>query len=102
MGKLWLQVNCITIFFFAQCADLHSVGGTFKKQNTLRRLGALKVSPEGFVYWKGRWTIALMQFCDNALVATDAQPQEYQQVVEEVCNVLEEIFVQCGCADEGT
>ena len=38
----------------AHTAKLHSVWGAYNKQIKFWQLGALKVSPEGFVYWEGR------------------------------------------------
>ena len=63
----------------------------------------MKVSAEDFVYWEGRWTVALMQFRDNLLLETNAEPQNYQRVVEEVRNVLQDrlgIHVRCECAND--
>ena len=89
--------------FSAQSADLHSVWGAYKRRNRFRQLGALHVSPEGFVHWVGRWTIALIQFRANVLLATDAPRTDFQEVVEEVRGVLEEVWgipVRCDCAND--
>ena len=49
------------------------------------------MSPEGFVHWVGRWTIALIRFRDNVLLATNAPRTDFQEVVEEVRGVLQEV-----------
>ena len=50
----------------AQSAELHSVWGAYNKQIKFWQLGALKVSPKGFVDWEGRWILkggGLLHYC---------------------------------------
>ena len=56
VGKLWSRDLCIPMggSFSAQSADLHSVWGAYTGRQEFRRLGALTISPEGYVLWKGR------------------------------------------------
>ena len=45
----------------------------------------------------------MKQFHDNVLMAINAQPDNYQRVVEEVRNVLQEVWgipVRCDCAND--
>ena len=55
------------------------------------------------MHWVGRWAIARIQFRDNVLPATDAPRTDFQEVVEEVRGVLEEVRgipVRCDCAND--
>ena len=45
--------------FSAQSADLHSIWASYKGKQAFRSLGTLHVSQEGYVFWTGRWKIAL-------------------------------------------
>ena len=89
--------------FSAQCADLHSVWAAYKKCNAFRRLSALKVSQEGFIYWEGCWTVVLGQFRDNVLLATNAPVAACRELIQEVHHILPEVWsipIHCNCADQ--
>ena len=103
VGKLWSRDLCIPMggSFSAQSADLHSVWGAYTGRQ--ERLGALTISPEGYVLWTGRWRISLCQFRDNILMATDARVEDCREVVSLVKSVLERVWglpVECNCADK--
>ena len=105
VGKVWSRDQCIPMggSFSAQSADLHCVWSGYTGRSIFRRLGALNIAPEGYVFWVGTWTIALCQFRDNVLLATDASPDDCIAVVSLVRGVLEEAWglpVECACADQ--
>ena len=105
VGKVWGRDQCIPMggSFSAQSADLHCVWSGYTGRSIFRRLGALNISAEGYVFWVGTWTIALCQFRDNVLLATDARPDDCIAVVSLVRRVLEEAWglpVECACADQ--
>ena len=63
----------------------------------LWRLGALLVTPEGYVFWTGRWKIALCH------LETSAEPHECREVAMLVKGVREEVWqlrAECTCADD--
>ena len=88
--------------FSAQSAALHSIWGSYRGRHAFKCLGALNVSPEGYVFWTGRWKIALCRFRDNILMASDADPVDCKKVVALVKSVLEKVWklpVECLSAD---
>ena len=67
VGQLWGRDKCIPMggSFSAQSANLHSIWAAYKGRQEFRRLGALNVSPKGYIYWTGKWKVAMCQFRDN-------------------------------------
>ena len=91
VGQLWRRDKCIPMggSFSAQSADLHSIWGAYNGRQGFRRLGALNISPEGYVHWTGRWQVAMCQFRNNILVASNANPSECRELVSLVKSVPE-------------
>ena len=105
VGQPWSRGKCIPTggCFSAQSADLHSIWAAYKGRREFRRLGALTVSPEGYIYWLGKWKVAMCQFRDNILIASDADPCDCKELVGLVKSVLEKTWglpVECACADK--
>ena len=46
---------------------------------------------EGYIFWEGRWKTSLCQFRDNILLASNAAPQDCQDIVTLVKWVLEKV-----------
>ena len=104
-GTLWVRRGCILMGgpCSAQAADLHSLWRAYQKRQLFRKLGSLIVSKAGFPYWVGKHTVAMVQFRDNILLATDAPPSEYAELVELVRGILEEawgLHVVCDCVTD--
>ena len=75
--------------FSAPSADLHSLWSVYVSCNQFRRLGNLRVSQEGFVYWEnplGR--VSLRQFRDNVLVASSYPDSPHTSLIETVRTIL--------------
>ena len=89
--------------FSAQAADLHCVWTAYQHRGLFRQLGDLKVSESGFVYWVGKHTVAMCQFRDNILVATDAPQEACVELVEQRMYVLQTSWglpVVCECISD--
>ena len=101
MGQLWSRDKCIPMggSFSAQSADLHSIWAAYTGRQEFRCLGALTVSPEGYIYWLGKWKVAMCQFRGNILVASDVDPSDCKELVGLVKSVLEK-NMECACADK--
>ena len=104
-GQVWERGGCIPMGgpFGAQAADLHCVWTAYQRRGLFRRLGDLKVSDSGFVYWVGVHTIAMCRFRDNILVATDAPQEACAELVEQIRYVLQTAWglpVVCECISD--
>ena len=87
--------------FSAQGADIHSVWRVYQHRGLFRRLGTLTVSPEGFPLWDGQWgRVAMCQFRDNILVATDCPTTRQVALIETIRTILKTTWgleVECDC-----
>ena len=91
--------------FSAQSADLHTVWGVKKNGKRLRDWGTPNLLEDGYVYWtRGTMWFSLAQFRDNVNLATNIPPSTRTTLVQEVCDLLSEIWkleVPCDCVDAG-
>ena len=90
IGSVQERTGCIPMGgpFSARSADLHCIFCTYKWCHHHERLGF--VSNAGIAYWVRRWIVALCQFGDNVVVATDAPSTERAELVELARDVLQE------------
>ena len=103
-GKLWTRQGCISMggSFSAQSADLHRLWSVCTIRHQFYRLGNLRVSDEGLVYWEnplGR--VSLWQIRDNVLVASSYPDSPQTRLIETVCDILQQCWslrVLCECA----
>ena len=105
VGQLWSRDKCIPMggSFSAQSVHLHSIWAAYTGRQEVCRLGALTVSPEGCIYWLGKWKVTMCHFRDNILVASDADPSICKELVGLIKSVLQKIWglhVECACADQ--
>ena len=73
---------------------------SYVHKHAFRSLGQLIVYDAGYPFWVGKWTVALCQFRDNILLASDAPQDEWGEVVELVRGVLQKawgLLVVCEC-----
>ena len=102
-GNVWVRTNCIPMGgpFSAQGADVHSLWQLYQHRHLLRSLGSLTVSLQGFPLWEGRWgRVAMCQFRDNILLATDCPVANHAALVEHIRHVLKtawNVEVECDC-----
>ena len=85
--------------FSAQSADLHSIWASYKGRQAFRILGTLHVSQEGYIFWTGQWKIALCQFRDNILMASDVELGDCKELVSLVLETVWDLPVECACAN---
>ena len=101
-GSIWTHTNCIPMGgpFSAQGADLHSVWQAYMHRGLFRQLGPLTMS-EGFPLLKGpHGKVALCQFEDNILVATDCPPEACVNLINLIRKILRGCWglqVDCDC-----
>ena len=91
--------------FSAQSADLHTLWGVKKGGKRLRDWGTLNLYEDGHVHWtRGTMWFSLAQFHDNVLLATNITPSTRTILMQEVCDLLSEIWrleVLCDRVDAG-
>ena len=107
VGKLWSTKISIPMGgpFSAQSADLHTLWGVKKNGKRMKDWGNMSLSEDGYVFsTRGAMWFSLAQFRDNVLLATNVLPGTHTTLVQEVCDLLSDMWkleVLCDCVDGG-
>ena len=107
VGRLWSRKVSIPMGgpFSAQSADLHTLWGVKKNGKRMKDWGNMSLSEDGYIFWtRGTMWFSLAQFRDNVLLATNLPPGTRTTLVQEVCDLLSDIWkleVLCDCVDGG-
>ena len=95
VGKLWSRKIGLPMGgpFSAQSADLHTLWVVKKNGKRMKDWGNMSLSEDGLVFWTrgARW-LSLAQFRDNVLLATNVPPGTRTTLVQEVCDLLSDIW----------
>ena len=107
-GELWCRQGCIPMggSFSTQAADLHSLWSVYTSRRLFYTLGQLCMSPEGFPFSRNaHGIVALCQFRDNIMIATNYPDYPSTHIVQTVCQILEtawNLAVLCDCRQQKT